>query len=86
MSQIDALIDSLRIGPAPDLVREAADRLECLRLVWHPAPPRVAGWHWTRQAGRPGTACIQYILPDAEWVGYEFAGPIPLPEDRCPQT
>lgn len=67
-------------------------------LVWTKEPPTVPGWYWQRAIGRENTYTMALItLWDnelrcktiwdnkqlARFKGFEWAGPIPMPEEHA---
>lgn len=65
-------------------------------LVWGTEPPTVPGWYWQRLIGRENTCTMAWITLEnkklrcksifgdrqlTRFKGFEWAGPIPMPEE-----
>lgn len=65
-------------------------------LVWTKEPPTVPGWYWQRAIGREDTCTMAWITLEnkklrcksifgdrqlTRFKGFEWAGPIPIPEE-----
>ncbi len=70
-------------------------------MIWTKQTPTEVGWYWKREPlrkyGYPEIVCIRDYAgelalgnsPLSGWKGvadYEWAGPIPLPFERCENT
>lgn len=66
-------------------------------LVWSAKPPTVPGWYWQRAIGREDTCTMAWITLEnkklrcksifgdrqlTRFKGFEWAGPIPIPEEN----
>ncbi len=66
-------------------------------LVWSAKPPTVPGWYWQRLIGRENTCTMAWITLEnkklrcksifgdrqlTRFKGFEWAGPIPIPEEN----
>ena len=66
-------------------------------LVWTKEPPTVPGWYWQRLIGRENTCTMAWITLEnkklrcksifgdrqlTRFKGFEWAGPIPIPEEH----
>lgn len=67
-------------------------------LVWSAKPPTVPGWYWQRLIGRENTCTMAWITLEnkklrcksifgdrqlTRFKGFEWAGPIPMPEEHA---
>ena len=67
-------------------------------LVWTKEPPTVPGWYWQRLIGRENTCTMAWITLEnkklrcksifgdrqlTRFKGFEWAGPIPMPEEHA---